>query len=93
MSDILKGPHWILDISFKIGVSHKWIEDCDIQVIAQQLEPYIRSITAMMERVQPEVLISLKMSKIQNQSQVTLGHLKRQLRPKKSVAVAGGRGG
>ena len=89
MSDILKGPSWILDISFKIGVSHKWIEDCDIQVIAQQLEPYIRSITAMMERVQPEVL----MSKIQNQSQVNLGHLKRQLRPKKSVAVAGGRGG
>ena len=29
-----------------------------IQVIAQQLEPYIRSITAMMERVQPEVLVS-----------------------------------
>ena len=26
-------------------------------MIAQQLEPYIRSITAMMERVQPEVVI------------------------------------
>ena len=56
-------------------------------MIAQQLEPYIRSITAMMERVQPEVAIKKNWTNIKKK-----GDVFQEIQPRAVLQVAAGVG-